>query len=92
MYEPRFAARLCKCILASCSLITATMSNPKPVGKLVDLGGHRLHVNCTGNGKPIVVFENGLGDFSFDWSLVQGQVAQFTRVCVLLRSGRLCLE
>jgi len=40
---------------------------PNPVGKLVDLGGHKLHVNCTGSGRPTVVVENGQGDFSFDW-------------------------
>lgn len=35
------------------------------------LGRHRLHVNCTEKESPTVVVENGLGDFSFDWILVQ---------------------
>jgi pimeloyl-ACP methyl ester carboxylesterase len=59
---------------------------PAP-GTLVDLGGHRLHVSCTGTGTPAVVVENGLGDFSFDWILVQQKVAAFTRICTYDRAG-----
>jgi pimeloyl-ACP methyl ester carboxylesterase len=54
---------------------------------MVDLGGHRLHINCSGAGNPTVVVENGLGDFSFDWVLVQTGVAQFTRICTYDRAG-----
>lgn len=53
----------------------------------MDLGGHKLHMNCTGKGSPTVVVENGLGDFSFDWSLVQSQVSPFTRICAYDRAG-----
>jgi hypothetical protein len=59
---------------------------PAP-GRLVDLGGHRLHVWCTGKGTPAVVIENGLGDFSLDWILVQKKVERFTRVCTYDRAG-----
>jgi len=58
-----------------------------PTGKLVDLGGHRLHIRCTGKGAPAVVVENGLGDFSFDWILVQREVEKFTRICTYDRAG-----
>jgi len=54
---------------------------------MVDLGGHRLHVNCTGHGTPTVVVETGLGDFSFDWLLVQNEVSHFTRICTYDRAG-----
>jgi pimeloyl-ACP methyl ester carboxylesterase len=60
---------------------------PAPPGKLVDLGGHRLHVNCSGSGAPTVVVELGLGDFSFEWVLVQNEVARFTRICTYDRAG-----
>jgi len=60
---------------------------PKPLGKLVDLGGHQLHVHCSGHGSPIVVVENGLGDFSFDWVLVQSRAEMFTRICTYDRAG-----
>jgi pimeloyl-ACP methyl ester carboxylesterase len=60
---------------------------PTPPGRLVDAAGHTVHVNCTGRGGPTVVIETGLGDFSFDWILVQRQVEAFTRVCTYDRSG-----
>lgn len=52
-----------------------------PPGKLVDIGGYRLHLNCTGKSDPTVVLIPGAGDFSFDWSLVQPGLSEFTRVC-----------
>jgi len=64
-----------------------TASAPQAPGRLVDLGGHRLHVNCAGKGSPTVVVENGFGDFSFDWTLVQTRVSQFTRICTYDRAG-----
>jgi pimeloyl-ACP methyl ester carboxylesterase len=67
--------------------LLAATADPKPPGKLVDLGGHRLHVYCTGKGSPTVVVENGLGDFSFDWVLVQSRVSRFSRICTYDRAG-----
>ena len=59
---------------------------PAP-GQMVDVGDHRLHLYCTGAGSPTVVLEAGGGSFSLDWSLVQPEVAQFTRVCSYDRAG-----
>ncbi len=87
----RFLAAACKCACGVGMIIfiatAAAEPTPKPPGKLVDLGGHKLHVNCVGKGSPTVVVENGLGDFSFDWILVQAQVATFTRICTYDRAG-----
>jgi pimeloyl-ACP methyl ester carboxylesterase len=58
-----------------------------PPGKLVDVGGYRLHLNCTGQKGPTVVLIAGGGDFSFDWELVQRDVTSFTRVCSYDRAG-----
>jgi pimeloyl-ACP methyl ester carboxylesterase len=58
-----------------------------PPGKLVDVGGHRLHINCTGTGSPTVVIEAGLGDWSSGWGLVQPEVAKTTQVCTYDRAG-----
>jgi pimeloyl-ACP methyl ester carboxylesterase len=82
----KFAGRwasLCCCFWFA----VANGQTPAPPGKLVDLGGHRLHVNCSGTGATIVVVENGLGDFSFDWTLVQSRVSRFTRICTYDRAG-----
>jgi pimeloyl-ACP methyl ester carboxylesterase len=56
-------------------------------GRLVDVGGYRLHLHCTGNTGPTVVLIAGAGDFSFDWGLVQPDVARFARVCSYDRAG-----
>ena len=60
---------------------------PAP-GQLVDVGGYRLHINCTGTGSPTVVIDAGLGDWSASWSSwVQPEVAKTTRVCTYDRAG-----
>ena len=58
-----------------------------PPGELVDVGGYRLHINCTGTGSPTVVIEAGLGDWSTGWGFVQPEVAKTTRVCTYDRAG-----
>jgi pimeloyl-ACP methyl ester carboxylesterase len=61
-----------------------------PPGKLIDVGGWRLHLNCAGEAllsQPTVILEAGSGDFSLEWSLVQPGVAKFARVCSYDRAG-----
>jgi pimeloyl-ACP methyl ester carboxylesterase len=61
-------------------------ANPPP-GRLVNVGGHKLHIWCTGSGEPTVILENGLGGSGVGWSFVQPEVATFTRVCSYDRAG-----
>jgi pimeloyl-ACP methyl ester carboxylesterase len=58
-----------------------------PPGTLVDIGGLRLHINCTGAGSPTVILEAGPNDSSLIWQLVQPQISKFTRVCSYDRAG-----
>ncbi len=58
-----------------------------PPGQMVDVGGYRLHIYCTGTGSPTVVIEAGLGDWSTAWGFVQTEVAKTTRVCTYDRAG-----
>ena len=61
-----------------------------PPGRLIDVGGWRLHLNCTGEARasqPTVILEAGIGDFSVEWSLVQSGVSKFARVCSYDRAG-----
>jgi pimeloyl-ACP methyl ester carboxylesterase len=58
-----------------------------PPGELVNVGGYRLHINCTGAGSPTVVIDAGLGDWSTVWAWVQPDVAKATRVCTYDRAG-----
>ena len=58
-----------------------------PPGKLVDIGGLRLHINCTGSGSPTVIMEAGPNDSSLIWQLVQPEIRRFTHVCSYDRAG-----
>ncbi|MBP2216526.1 alpha/beta fold hydrolase [Arthrobacter sp. CAN_C5] len=57
-------------------------------GRLIDVGGHRLYLDCTGSGSPTVVIEPGAGLTSSDLALIAPTVASDTRVCVYDRAGR----
>ena len=57
-------------------------------GQLIDVGGHRLHLNCTGSGSPTVVLEPGAGAMSSALGWITPAVARDTRVCVYDRAGR----
>jgi len=59
-----------------------------PPGQLIDVGGHRLHLYCTGSGSPTVVLEPGLGGSSSDFGWITPAMARETRVCVYDRAGR----
>jgi pimeloyl-ACP methyl ester carboxylesterase len=60
---------------------------PMP-GQLIDVGGHSLHLSCTGSGTPTVVLEPGGGGMSSILGWIAPAVARDTRVCVYDRAGR----
>jgi len=57
-------------------------------GQLIDVGGHSLHLSCTGSGTPTVVLEPGAGGMSSSLGWIAPAVARDTRVCVYDRAGR----
>ena len=57
-------------------------------GELVDVGGHRLHLNCAGSGRPAVILESGLGEGGAYWGWISAAVAHDTKVCAYDRAGR----
>ena len=63
----------------------ATLAAP---GKLYDVNGHRLHLDCHGHGSPTVVLSNGLGGVSAGWARIASPVAATTRVCAYDRAGQ----
>lgn len=74
-------------LMAGSVLKSSVRASHPPPGNLVDVGGFRMHINCTGKGDPAVVLAAGLDDFSVFWSLVQPAVAEFSRVCAFDRAG-----
>jgi pimeloyl-ACP methyl ester carboxylesterase len=80
-------AVLASLLQVSAAAMAADPSPPPPLGRLVDLGGRRLHLHCLGSGSPAVIVENGNNGFSLDWALVQPEVAKFTHMCTYDRAG-----
>lgn len=83
-------------VLATLGVVYQTLATrsdqqnyPAP-GKLVDVGGYRLHIYCVGENKennPTVILEQGAGGISAAWALVQQEIAKATRVCAYDRAG-----
>lgn len=60
----------------------------KPGGRLISINGHSMHIEESGTGGPLVVFESGLdpgGDLV--WGEVQHDVSRFTSTLSYDRSG-----
>jgi len=54
---------------------------------LMDVGGYRLALYCSGSGTPAVVLDAGGGAGASSWEHVQAGVAHVTRVCSFDRPG-----
>ena len=84
---PVFSAVLA--YLAGAGLVAASPAMPESAipGKLVDVGGYRLHIYCEGEGIPTIIFDSGTGGFSLEWTRVQNVLSRRTRVCSYDRAG-----
>ena len=69
------------------TMAAPTDSQPVIPGKLVDVGGHRLHIHCKGEGLPTIIFDSGTGGFSLEWTRVQKVLSRHTRACSYDRAG-----
>ena len=58
-----------------------------PHGRLVDVGGHKMHLDCEGQGAPTVILESGLWDDATVWHNVQLEIAKSAQVCSYDRAG-----
>lgn len=58
-----------------------------PLGRMVSVGGHRLHIFTAGEGAPAVVLDNGLPATSVGWCYVQPRVAEVTATASYDRAG-----
>ncbi len=70
--------------LTGCNSLLSASPSP---GNLVKVSGYEMYLYCMGTGTPTVILEAGLNDVSETWSLVQPEVASFTRVCAYDRAG-----
>jgi pimeloyl-ACP methyl ester carboxylesterase len=56
-------------------------------GQLVNIGGRRINLHCTGAGGPTVILMAGIFSWSVVWYKTQPVIAQKTRVCAFDRAG-----
>lgn len=55
--------------------------------QLVDIGGRKMNLHCSGQGATTVVFDSPSGEAGWGWFRVQPAVARHTRACVFDRAG-----
>jgi pimeloyl-ACP methyl ester carboxylesterase len=64
-----------------------------PRGELVDIGDRKIHLDCRGNGSPIIIFESGFDTSgSISWSRVHNKLSETTRTCAYDRAGMMWSE
>lgn len=73
-------------ILGVCQAEESSVLEDYP-GRLIAIGGHKLHIRCTGLAEPTVIFESGLGGFSQEWAQVQSNLGKHVRTCAYDRAG-----
>lgn len=72
------------------STVPAGFVRPEAPGRLIDVGGRRLHILCKGAGAgPAVIFEAGLSQYTANttYGMAQDAIAPFARVCTYDRAG-----
>jgi pimeloyl-ACP methyl ester carboxylesterase len=72
--------------IATISAATASTA-ATATGRMIDVGGHRLYIECTGSGGPAVILQAGLGASSSSWAGIAPAVAATTTVCTYDRAG-----
>ncbi|QHS54339.1 alpha/beta hydrolase [Mucilaginibacter sp. 14171R-50] len=75
------------CFAADAQAFSVDTTEYKPIGQLVDIGGYKLHLHCTGSGNLTVILISGASNFSFDWTMVQDKLSKSTKVCSYDRPG-----
>jgi pimeloyl-ACP methyl ester carboxylesterase len=78
---------VCVAFLAGVRVLAQQVDIGPAPGRLIDVGGRKLHFRCTGSGSPAVILEAGASAFAIDWSLVEPEIARTNRVCSYDRAG-----
>jgi pimeloyl-ACP methyl ester carboxylesterase len=58
-----------------------------PLGEMVSVGTHSLHVIKEGSNGPTIVFDHGAGGSALTWSLVYPEIAKIAKVLIYDRAG-----
>ncbi len=74
-------------ILLSVFISTAQAKDKRWPGEMIDVGTHKMHINCIGEGSPSVIIDSGIGGFSLEWIRIQNNLAEDVRICSYDRAG-----
>ena len=80
--KPRYASLVL--IVLSVAVFSPAVAQES---RMVEAGGHRLHMEFKGVGSPAVVFDAGMNGITQGWGLVRDSVAVYTQTVVFERAG-----
>ena len=72
-------------LLLACTSLSCLSQDPQQ--RRIDIGGYKLFTSESGAGKPVVVFESGLGEDISTWNDVQPEIARLTHTFSYDRAG-----
>src|SRR5262249_48622265 len=75
------------CAVSSLAAGAVLRARYPPPGASYMVGGHSMHIYCSGVESPTVLLESGLGNDWLYWQKVQPELARTTRVCSYDRAG-----
>ena len=81
------AALVAGCAIYNIAAGLVMRENHPPLGMFYSVGGHSMHIDCTGSGSPTLVLEAGAGDQLLYWQTIQPQLSLVTRICSYDRAG-----
>ena len=87
VYGPVIWGLLLLSFLAMPSVAWSDKVSFEPPGKLIDVNGRKMHINCIGNKSPTIILDSGTGGFSLEWKDIQHSLSQYVRVCAYDRAG-----
>ncbi len=81
-------AAFCSLVLCCGAALAPSAANlyARP-GYVFYVDRHRVNLVCVGSGRPVVVLDAGLGDWSPSWIPVQRSLASITTTCAYDRAG-----
>jgi len=56
-------------------------------GRMVDVDGRLMHIDCIGEGSPTVILELGVGSASVSWYDIHRRLSEITTTCAYDRAG-----
>ena len=87
-WHQQVAQMMLMLVILTALLFSNAFAAEKPYpGEIYDIGTHRLHMNCVGEGSPTVIIDSGAGGFSLEWINIQNNLAENAKVCSYDRAG-----